>query len=105
MRLSFRRGAGSQRTASRGQSVVEFALVLPLMVILLLAIVDFARIHTTAMSSRPPEKRPTLAPRSGRRNGTPPTRRSRSRKWKRGPASPRAPCLTTLGSIRAIGPQ
>ena len=50
MRLSFRRGAGSQRTASRGQSVVEFALVLPLMVILLLAIVDFARIHTTAMS-------------------------------------------------------
>ena len=50
MRLSFRRGAGSQRTASRGQSVVEFALVLPLMVILLLAIVGFARIHTTAMS-------------------------------------------------------
>ena len=50
MRLSFRRGAGSQRTASNGQSVVEVALVLPLMVILLLAIVDFARIHTTAMS-------------------------------------------------------
>jgi Flp pilus assembly protein TadG len=50
MRLSFRRQAGSQRTESRGQSVVEFALVLPIMVILLLAIVDFARIYTTAMS-------------------------------------------------------
>ena len=42
-RLLGRRGAS-------GQSVVEFALVLPLMLILLLAIVDFARIYTTAMS-------------------------------------------------------
>jgi hypothetical protein len=42
-RLLGRRGAS-------GQSVVEFALVLPLMLIMLLAIVDFARIYTTAMS-------------------------------------------------------
>lgn len=34
----------------RGQSLVEFALVLPLMLIVLFAIVDFARVYTTLMS-------------------------------------------------------
>jgi Flp pilus assembly protein TadG len=38
------------RGASRGQSVVEFALVLPLLVFLLFAIVDLARIYTTMLS-------------------------------------------------------
>ena len=35
------------RNRTPGQSVVEFALVLPLMLIILLAVVDFARIYTT----------------------------------------------------------
>jgi Flp pilus assembly protein TadG len=34
----------------RGQSVVEFALVLPIMVVLLVAIIDFARVYTTMLS-------------------------------------------------------
>ena len=34
----------------RGQSVVEFALVLPLLVFLMLAVVDFSRIFTTMLS-------------------------------------------------------
>jgi hypothetical protein len=40
----------SRRRHERGQSVVEFALVFPFMVIVLFAIVDFARIYTTMMS-------------------------------------------------------
>jgi hypothetical protein len=40
----------SRRRRECGQSVVEFAIVLPLMVIVLLAILDFARIYTTMLS-------------------------------------------------------
>lgn len=40
----------SRKKRERGQSVVEFALVLPVMVLILLAVVDFARIYTTMMS-------------------------------------------------------
>ena len=38
------------RAGERGQSVVEFALILPLLLILLLAIVDFARLYTTILT-------------------------------------------------------
>lgn len=38
------------RQARRGQSVVEFALVLPIMLFLLVAVIDFARIHTTMLA-------------------------------------------------------
>jgi hypothetical protein len=38
------------RSSRSGQSVVEFALVLPIMVFLMLAIVDFSRIYTTMLS-------------------------------------------------------
>jgi Flp pilus assembly protein TadG len=40
----------TRRSGSRGQSVVEFALIVPIMVVILFAIVDFARIYTTLMT-------------------------------------------------------
>ena len=39
-----------RRPSATGQSVVEFALVLPILAILMLAIVDLARIYTTMVS-------------------------------------------------------
>jgi len=39
-----------RRDGERGQSVVEFALILPLILILLIAIVDFARLYTTMLT-------------------------------------------------------
>jgi hypothetical protein len=44
--------AAAKRSSSnaRGQSVTEFALVFPIMVVLLLAIIDFSRVYTTMMS-------------------------------------------------------
>ncbi|HEU4672188.1 MAG TPA: TadE family protein [Candidatus Limnocylindrales bacterium] len=41
---------GGAKAREGGQSVVEFALILPLMVIIMFAIVDFARIYTAMMS-------------------------------------------------------
>lgn len=38
------------KSRERGQSVVEFALVLPILVFLMLAVVDFSRIFTTMLS-------------------------------------------------------
>jgi hypothetical protein len=39
-----------RRSTERGQSIVEFALVLPLLVFLMVAIVDLGRIYTTMLS-------------------------------------------------------
>lgn len=44
------KSAPDTRASRSGQSVVEFALVAPLLLILLVAIVDFARVYTTVMS-------------------------------------------------------
>jgi len=38
------------RRSRRGQSVVEFALITPIMIVLALAIIDLARIYTTMLS-------------------------------------------------------
>jgi hypothetical protein len=42
--------SGLTHRSARGQSVVEFALVLPILLILMLGIVDLARIYTTELS-------------------------------------------------------
>lgn len=42
--------ADSQRSASRGQALTEFALVVPLLLLLLLAIGDFARLYTSEIA-------------------------------------------------------
>ena len=39
-----------RRSSQRGQSVVEFALIAPIMIFILFAILDLARIYTTMMS-------------------------------------------------------
>lgn len=38
------------RRASDGQSIVEFALVMPIMLVILLAVVDLSRIYTTMLT-------------------------------------------------------
>jgi Flp pilus assembly protein TadG len=47
---SRRPGRSSRRRAVRGQSVVEFALIAPILLILVLAVIDVARIYTTSLS-------------------------------------------------------
>lgn len=49
----FRRAAASAshpRRTTSGQSVVEFAIIAPIMVVLLIAVIDFARVYTTMMN-------------------------------------------------------
>jgi hypothetical protein len=47
---SFATQPRSRRSRERAQSVVEFAIVVPIMVVLLVAIIDFARIYTTMLT-------------------------------------------------------
>lgn len=44
------RGRPRSRRSQRGQSVTEFALILPLLIITFLAIIDFSRIYTAMLS-------------------------------------------------------
>ena len=44
MRLPSRRKAGQHNERSRGQSLVEFALVLPMILLLMLIAIDFGRV-------------------------------------------------------------
>jgi hypothetical protein len=48
--MFFTRRARNRRNAARGQSVVEFALLAPIMIFLLFAIFDLSRIYTAMMS-------------------------------------------------------
>jgi Flp pilus assembly protein TadG len=48
--LRRQRWFSKRKQGERGQGIVEFALVIPLMVLILLAIADFGRIYTTMMS-------------------------------------------------------
>ena len=47
---SSKRGTTMRRSRRAGQSVVEFALVAPILVILVLAVVDMARVYTTMIA-------------------------------------------------------
>jgi len=50
MRRQLRLRRPPHRARSSGQSVVEFALIAPLMILMMLAIVDLARVYTTMLS-------------------------------------------------------
>ena len=49
-RSAVRRLSGPARRKSRGQSLVEFALVVPLMALFFVAVADFARLYMTMMT-------------------------------------------------------
>jgi len=44
------RHRGQSRRHARGQAVVEFALIAPLMIVIMLAVVDMARVYTTMIA-------------------------------------------------------
>lgn len=49
-RSLFRRTKGGRTTAFRGQSLVEFALTLPMLLVLLLGVADFARVFSAGIT-------------------------------------------------------
>src|SRR5438270_2014630 len=64
--------AGNHRLSERGQSMVEFALVLPMLLVLLLGVADFARVFTSAIALEATTRDAAEVGAVQRRNNLPP---------------------------------
>jgi hypothetical protein len=64
--------AGGNRSSARGQSMVEFALVLPMLLVLLLGVADFARVFTAGIALEATTRDAAEVGAIQRRNNLPP---------------------------------